>query len=483
MRKAFLAAVLAAFSATSLLAQAPVAGLEKTKNAHVDWAKNAVIYEVNLRQGTPERNLKGLTKQLPRLKDLGVDILWLMPIHPISELNRKGTLGSYYSVADYKKVNPEFGTFEDFKVFVDSAHNLGMKVILDEVCNHSGCDNPWVTTNPDFYARNEKGEMFGPFDWTDTYKLDYSNPEMREAMIDALKFWVREADIDGYRADVAMEVPVDFWDRLRQELLSVKPVFMLAEASTPALTVAAFDADYNWPMKDLFNAISNTKGQNAYAKEHNANLPSKTALDIDVLLQSQANDYPADTYRMNMVTNHDLNSWEGTEFERYGKGLGAFAVLSYTLPGMPMMYTGQEVGNKRAFEFFELDTVPDYTANEFTAFYKMLNSLKHSEAALNAGITGGDMIRYSTSSPDIYAFSRTLPDSEVFVIANLSDKENPLKFTGKNFAPAIPYGGPGLQIPQVTPDLTKHTDYFAGTDAKLPKKLAPWQYMVLVRKK
>lgn len=471
-----------AMTATAASAQTPVAGLQPTRNAHVDWAKNAVIYEINLRQGTPERNIKGMTKELPRLKDLGVDILWLMPIHPISELNRKGTLGSYYAVADYKKVNPEFGTFEDLKVFVDSAHSLGMKVILDEVCNHSGCDNHWVKENPDFYARNDKGEMFGPFDWTDTYKFDYSNPTMRAAMTDALKFWVREADIDGYRADVAMEVPTDFWERLRQELLTIKPVFMLAEASKPELTVAAFDADYNWPMKDMFNAIANTKGVNSYAREHKSNLPKKTATDIDVLLKSQANDYPADTYRMNMVTNHDLNSWEGTEFDRYGNALGAFAVLSYTLPGMPMMYTGQEVGNTRAFEFFEHDTVPSYTANEHTAFYKMLNALKHSQKALDAGATGGKMIRYSTTAPDVYAFSRTLPDSEVFVIANLSDKKSPLQFTGSNFAPAVADGADGADVAQGAPDLTNFTDWFAGTDAKLPKELKPWQYIVLIRK-
>lgn len=483
MRRSKLRALMMSLAATAAVAPAvQAAPPAMTRNAHVDWAKNAVIYEVNLRQGTPERNLKGMTKELPRLKDLGVDILWLMPIHPISELNRKGTLGSYYAVADYKKVNPEFGTFDDLKAFVDSAHSLGMKVIIDEVCNHSGCDNNWVKENPDFYARNDKGEMFGPFDWTDTYKFDYSNPEMRAAMVDALKFWVREADIDGYRADVAMEVPTDFWDRLRQELLTIKPVFMLAEASKPELTVAAFDADYNWPMKDLFNAIAATQGENAYAKEHKQELKNASAADIDALLLKQANEYPLDTYRMNMVTNHDLNSWEGTEFDRYGKSLGAFAVLSYTLPGMPMMYTGQEVGNRKAFEFFEHDTVPSYTANEHTAFYKMLNSLKHSQKALDAGITGGQMVRYGTTDPNIYAFSRTLPDSEVVVIANLSAKKAKLEFTGGNFEAAAPEGGSGKYVAQGVPEFKGYTDWFAGTDAKLPKDLQPWQYIVLVRK-
>lgn len=483
MKKSRLKALIMSLATTAVVSTSvQAAPPAMTRNAHVDWAKNAVIYEVNLRQGTPERNLKGMTAELPRLKELGVDILWLMPIHPISEVNRKGTLGSYYAVADYKAVNPEFGTFEDLKAFVAKAHELGMKVIIDEVCNHTGCDNAWVKTNPEFYAKNDKGEMFGPFDWTDTYKLDYSNPGLRKEMIDALKFWVREADIDGYRADVAMEVPTDFWERLRQELLAIKPVFMLAEASKPELTIAGFDADYNWPMKDLFNAISATMGENAYAKEHKQNLKKSTATDIDVLLAQQANAYPADTYRMNMVTNHDLNSWEGTEFDRYGKSLGAFAVLSYTLPGMPMMYTGQEVGYRKAFEFFEHDETPDYTANEYTAFYKMLNSLKHTQKALDAGITGGRMLRYGTTDTNIYAFTRQLPDSEVVVIANLSPKKTKLEFTGSNFAAAVPDGCTGVDVKQGVPEFNGFTDWFGGCDAKLPAELAPWQYFVLVRK-
>ena len=189
-----------------------------------------------------------------------------MPIHPISEKNRKGTLGSYYAVKDYKAVNPEFGTMEDLKEFVRTAHTHGIKVILDEVCNHTGCDNAWVTEHPEYYARNEKGEMFGPFDWTDTYKLDYSNPATRVAMIDVLKFWIREADIDGYRCDVAGEVPTDFWEEARPQLQAIKPVFMLAESSTPSLMSKAFDADYAWPMKDVFNARS---------EEHTSELQSQ----------------------------------------------------------------------------------------------------------------------------------------------------------------------------------------------------------------
>lgn len=466
MNKMILSAMMiAAASAFTPLAGAQEFGGQQTKAQHPDWVESAVIYEANLRQGTKARNLQGLSDELPRLKDLGVDIVWLMPIHPISEVNRKGTLGSYYAVQNYKQVNPEFGTIADLKDFVSRAHALGIKVILDEVCNHTGCDNIWVSEHPEYYARNEKGEMFGPFDWTDTYKLDYSNPATRAAMIDALKFWLQEADIDGYRCDVAMEVPTDFWEEARPELEKIKPVFMLAEASKPELTVAAFDADYAWPMKDVFNAIAATKGVNAYAKEKGQKLPKSDATAIDALLFSQSKSYPKGSIRMNMVTNHDLNSWEGTEFQRYGKGLGAFAVLSYTLPGMPMMYTGQEVGFNHPFEFFEIDPVtPDYNANEFTAFYKMLNSLKHNQPALKAGNNGGGMTRYMTKSKDIYAFSRGNDSDDVIVVVNLSDEPQKLEWA------------------MGAPTLDGKVDYFTGDAAKLPATLAPWQYFVFTNK-
>lgn len=426
------------------------------------WMDNAVIYEANLRQGTAERTFKGLQRQLPRLKDLGVDIVWLMPIHPISEKNRKGTLGSYYAVKDYKAVNPEFGTMEDLKELVRTAHTLGMKVIIDEVCNHTGCDNAWVTEHPEYYARNEKGEMFGPFDWTDTYKLDYSNPATRAAMTDALKFWIQEADIDGYRCDVAGEVPTDFWEEVRPQLQALKPVFMLAEASKPDLLLKAFDADYAWPMKDVFNAIAATQGVNQYAVEHKQNLPKTSAADIVKLLDKQKKEYPKGAVHMNMVTNHDLNSWEGTEFERLGPATGVFAMLSYTLPGMPMIYTGQEVGFNHPFEFFELDTIqPNYASNEITVFYEMLNALKHKNSALNAREGQNVTTFIPVGSDDIIAFTRSNDNDAVTVIANLSNADADVNF-GAN-----------------APDVTGFTNYFTGAQATLPTKLGPWEYMVL----
>lgn len=456
-----MAALLMGGAALPAAAAAPL-GHTKAASPAPEWFGNTVIYEANVRQGTPERNLRGLQRELPRLADLGVDVVWLMPIHPISEANRKGTLGSYYAVRDYKQVNPEFGTLQDLQEFVRTAHKLGMKVILDEVCNHTGCDNVWVTEHPEYYARNAQGEMYGPFDWTDTYKLDYSNPATREAMIDALEYWIREADIDGYRCDVAGEVPTDFWEEARPRLQAVKPVLMLAESAHEPLLSKAFDVDYAWPMKDVFNAIAASKGVNQYAVDHNQKLPKADARDIKSLLERQSKEYPAGAVHMQMVTNHDLNSWEGTEFERYGKGLGAFTALSYTLPGVPMIYTGQEVGFNHPFEFFEIDPVtPDYTANEFTAFYKMLNSLRHNHPALSAGNKEFPTF-YLPKSNDVIAFTRKTDGDNVTVIANLSDTEVPLEFKGK------------------TPDVAGLRNHFTGAEAELPATLAPWQFFVFV---
>lgn len=421
---------------------------------HPNWSRNAVIYEVNLRQFTPEGTVKAFQAHLPRLRDLGADILWFMPVHPISEDGRKGTLGSYYAVKDYTALNPEFGTLQDFKTMVQAAHALGMKVIIDWVPNHSGRDNAWVKQHPDWYARNERGEMFGPYDWTDVYKFDYSNPAMRQAMTDAMAFWLREADIDGFRCDVAGQVPVTFWNENRKALDKVKPeVFMLAEATEPELMLHAFDMDYNWPMKDLFSQIAATQGQYTFAdaQGHVRTFAPARAADIYRLLDEQAAQYPVDSYMMNMITNHDLNSWEGTEFQRLGNLQGAFAVLSFTLPGMPLIYTGQEVGLNRAFEFFEKDIAPAWGANPSVgAFYRTLTDLRHSRPELASGIAGAPVERLATASDDIIAFRR----GDVITVANLGSSEQPLFteapdvsgmadiFTGSTVMPAtLPAGG------------------------------------------
>lgn len=429
-----------------------------------EWSRNAVIYEVNWRQITPEGTVTALENQLPRLKDLGVDILWLMPVHPISELNRKGELGSYYAVQNYKVVNPELGSLDQFKAFVAKAHELGFKVIIDWVPNHTGCDNVWVKEHPEYYALNEEGKMFGPFDWTDTYKLDYTKPETRQAMTDAMLFWLKDVNIDGFRCDVAGEVPTDFWAEVRPKLDAAKEggIFMLAEASKPELQKDCFNMGYNWPMKDLFRDIAATAGQYTFDDK---TFPETHANAIDSLLAQQDKEYPRDSYLMNMVTNHDLNSWEGTEFKRFGNLTNAFAVLSYTLPGMPLIYTGQETGMDRAFEFFKKDTAPEFEPrNEYFTFYQKLNSLKHNQPALKAGVEGGEMVRYATESNDIYAFSRTVDEKTVLVIVNLGKDAADVKFVKE------------------APVLDNLVNYFTGEVAEIPAKLAAGEYLVFVNK-
>lgn len=466
-------AVVLAVSCSSKKTNAAVVERDSTWTNLVqpEWSRNAVIYEVNWRQFSHEGNIQGVMKQLARLKELGVDILWLMPVNPISEVDRKGELGSYYAVKDYKALNPELGNLDDFKDFVKLAHGLGMKVIIDWVPNHSGRDNAWVTEHPDWYARDENGEMFGPYDWTDVYKFDYSVPEMRKGMIDAMKFWITDLDIDGFRCDVAGEVPTDFWEDARVELDGLKKggVFMLAEASKPELQKNAFNMGYNWPMKDVFNAIAQTQGQNTRVPADGSeerDYGFANAHTIDSLLIEQFNEYPKDTYLMNMITNHDLNSWEGTEFERLGDLNKTFAVLSYTLPGMPLIYTGQETGMNRAFEFFQKDTPPQWEPrNEYFTFYQKLNHLKHTQKALDAGIEGSNVIRYPTASPWIFAFERTKDDSDVFVIVNVSSEPQTVEYV--------------KHVPQIDND--EWIDLFTSEIAKYPTELAPGEYHIMIR--
>ncbi|MDR1884291.1 MAG: alpha-amylase [Prevotella sp.] len=422
---------------------------EKCTVGHPDWTRNAVIYEVNVRQYTKEGTFAAFEQHLPRLKELGVDVLWFMPIHPVSEKNRKGTLGSYYAVKDYREVNPEFGTKEDFKRLVDKAHEAGFKVILDWVANHTGCDNVWTVQRPDWYVKDSTGNFKSPYDWTDTYELDYDNKDMRAEMTDALKYWVKDFNIDGYRCDMAHEVPTDFWNEVRPALDSIKPVFMLAESENHDLLEHAFDANYSWELMHLMADAS--KG-------------SKTAEDIIAYVQKLDSVMCPDGYKMNFLGNHDENSWNGTEFERYGKGVEVFAVLAYTLNGMPMMYTGQEVGMKKRLSFFEKDMVPSWTANTVTAFYKKLNELKHAHPALRAGRIGGKPRFYTSSAgKDLLIYSREAAGKEIMVMLNLSDKNITYQSNDALYR-------------------DNYTDCFSGKKTgKLPATLKAWEYRVFTR--
>lgn len=387
-----------------LLININVAGQTKTP----DWAYNATIYEVNIRQFTEEGTFKAFSEHLPRLKELGVDILWLMPIHPIGEFNRKGTLGSYYSVKDFTAVNPEFGSMDDFKKLVEQIHSLGMYVIIDWVANHTSWDNVWVEKYPDFYTRDDNGNFVPPVeDWSDVIDLNYENKDLWNEMGKALSFWVQEYDIDGYRCDVAGMVPVEFWNVVRPKLDSIKPVFMLAEWDTPEMHYNAFDMTYDWELHKIFNKI--------YSKEKN------TSDLINHILQDR-NRYPDYAFRMLFTDNHDENTWNGTVIERLGESAETFAVLTYTLPGMPLIYSGQEAGNDKRLEFFESDPI-NWKDHSFSKLYKSLNVLRKDNRLLWSGIKSGSFQIIPNNNPDVLTFIRKFNNQTLFAVFNLSDKK------------------------------------------------------------
>lgn len=374
-----------------------------------DWANTATIYEVNIRQYTPEGTFNAFQNHLPRLKELGVDILWLMPINPIGEVNRKGKLGSYYSVKNYTEINPEFGSKKDFKNLVDEAHKLGMYLIVDWVANHTAWDNPWVKAYPDFYTKDSVGNFVPPIaDWADVIDLNYDNKQLWSEMTTALKYWVKEFNIDGYRCDVAGMVPIEFWNQVRYELDNIKPVFMLAEWETPELHEKAFEMTYAWETHRMMNDIY--KG-------------SKTANDFKKLILSDQIKFQDYAFRMQFTSNHDENTWNGTEFERLGEAVEMFAVLTYVIPGMPLIYNGQEVGLNRRLEFFEKDLI-DWKESKFTHLYSQLNQLKKTnKALLNKNF--GSNIDY-ISLPDnknIFGLIRENGEDMVIAIFNMSQND------------------------------------------------------------
>jgi glycosidase len=380
---------------------------------HPEWSGNASIYEVNIRQYTGEGTFAAFAKHLPRLKKLGVKILWFMPINPIGELNRKGTLGSYYSVKDYKAVNPEFGTIDDFKELVKKIHSMGMYVIIDWVANHTAWDNVWTKTHPEFYNKNRNGEFFPPVKgWQDVIDLNYDNKPLWEAMIDAMKFWVVQCDIDGFRCDVAAMVPTEFWNKARAELDKLKPIFMLAEASEPDLHEHAFDMTYNWELKDLMNDIAAGKKNAKHLLKH---------------FNKERKKYPENSYRMNFTTNHDENSWNGTVYERLDGGAAAFAVLTATVPGMPLLYSGQEAGLNKRLSFFDKDTI-EWKQSELENLYTKLFRLKLNNKALANGSAGGKMIPLiKNRRSDVFAFIRKKNSDAVLVVLNLSSSNHEFK--------------------------------------------------------
>jgi glycosidase len=421
------------------------------KLSHPDWAKNATIYQINTRQFTAEGTFRAAEAQLPRLKALNVDILWLMPIHPIGVKNRKGTLGSPYAVKDYLGVNPEFGTLADLKHFVTAAHALGFHVILDWVANHTAWDNTLATEHPDWYQHNHQGH-FRPtpwFDWDDIINLDYRSAGLRKYMTDALKYWVREADVDGYRCDVAGFVPVDFWNNVRKELDAIKPVFMLAEWETRDLHAEAFDMTYAWSWYD--DMVNIAKGK----------------ADVGALFGYYAWDegfFPADIFRMTFVSNHDKNSWDGTEFEQFGDALPATIALSVVGNGMPLMYNGQEAGNPKRLKFFEKDPIV-WREHPNGELYRRLFALKHANTALWNAHWGALMVQVPNDA-GVFSFVRQNDRDKVFAVFNFTKDTKTVTFKDDLF--------PGA-----------YTEYLSGEkvtlDAGTKLRLGPWGYRVYVR--
>lgn len=407
--KSFFRNLFFAILSVGLLSSACTQTQDKSANIegiqHVEWSKNANIYEVNIRQYSEEGTFNAFREDLPRLEAMGVKILWLMPIHPIGEKNRKGPLGSYYSVKDYKGLNPNFGTEEDFRALVDEAHALGMKVIIDWVANHTAWDNPWIE-NPEWFELDEDGNFTPPrgTDWTDVIQLDYENQEMRAAMTEAMEYWVREFDIDGYRCDVAGMVPLDFWKTTRDSLDAIKPVFMLAEDEGPEMH-EAFDMTYAWTYAHLIREIA------AGNEDFEA---------LDSLMEVEKTKFPESAYRMYFTTNHDENSWNGTDPGMYGANFENFAVLSATIDGMPLIYNGQESVLDKQLEFFEKDEI-EWKNYDYQQFYTMLLRLNEKNEALWNGQYGGDLSVYD-SPEETFAFRREKGDDWVFVYINNGDE-------------------------------------------------------------
>jgi glycosidase len=420
---------------------------------HPEWSKNIVMYEVNLRQYTPEGTLKAFEEHLPRLKALGVDVLWFMPINPIGVLNRKEALGSYYSVKDYMDVNPEFGTLDDFKEVLNNAHNMGMYVMLDWVPNHTSWDNPLAAEHPDYYQKDSTGKFTPPLgtDWTDVIQLDWSKKGLQDYMIGALSFWVKMG-VDGFRVDHPHNTPREFWERARTELNTIKPVLMLAEIEEPYNYLEkGFDMNYAWELHHLMNSVAQGKDSaNAVAKYFN----------------KEWTKYPNNTYRLQFLTNHDENSWAGTIDSLMGDAQKMFATLIFTDQAVPLIYSGQEECLNKKLKFFVRDPI-QWDSCDLTGFYQSLIRLKKGNEALWNGDFGGPMVKINTNRDNkVFAYSREKGGNRVIVFLNLTKKSVSFK--------------PGLKGLD-----GEYTEYFTGEKTSfllsVNLTLNPWGYKVYIR--
>ncbi len=421
---------------------------------HPEWTRHAAIYQLNQRQLTPEGTFAAAEAHLPGLRDLGVEIIWLMPVHPIGRVNRKGSLGSPYAVRDHRAVNPEFGTFDDLVHFVRTAHDLGLRVILDWVANHTAWDHVLVSEHPEWYVRDWKGD-FRPtpwWDWDDIIDLDYAHDGVRQYMAEAMEFWVRECDVDGFRCDVAGFVPLNFWQQARARLDAIKPVFMLAEWETRDLHDNAFDASYAWTWNAALHEIA-TRGTDIEA--------------LRVFYAWNERSWPDDAMRMTYLSNHDVNHAAGTEYERFGDAMAAVTVLSVVGEGMPLIYTGQEVGSRKRLAFFEKDQVEAQDQDQ-AALYRPLLALKKACPALWNAPWGRPMIRVPNDQEKVVlSFLRgDRGEAGVFAVFNFSAQDVEVEFG------AGPHPG-------------EYADAFSGQPVVVTSEtrwsLPAWGYRVLVR--
>ncbi|AUP80721.1 alpha-amylase family glycosyl hydrolase [Flavivirga eckloniae] len=429
-----------------------------------DILETAIIYEANIRQYSPEGTFNAFTKDIPELKELGVKIIWLMPVFPISKTKRKATggefasliedeaerakmLGSYYAVTDYTKINPEFGTIKDFRALVNEAHKHGIYVILDWVPNHTGWDHEWLKNHPEYYTQNGKGEVIHPdeTDWTDVADLNYDNTDMRKEMIADMGYWITEQGVDGFRCDVAGSVPLDFWEEAIPQLRSKKDIFMLAEAWEPELLKAnLFDMAYAWEGHHLLNDMANEK---------------KSLMDWDKYATKVITDYERDDILMNFLTNHDENSWNGTIQERMGDASELMTVFSYIIPGMPLIYSGQEYGLNHRLKFFEKDSISKTKGRQWEVL-KKLGTLKNTHEALNGGKQSASYLIFETDNKYVLKYIRSKAGKKITFIANFSSKPQTFKMTSAG----------------------KFLDYMTREEVQFNNKnvtLDPWGYKVL----
>lgn len=422
-----------------------------------EWSYSAILYEMNIRQFTTEGTFRAASERLPFLRSIGVDAIWLMPIYPIGEEDRKGSLGSYYSIRDYKGVNPEFGSEADLRDFITKAHALGIKILFDWVANHTARDARWISERPvDWYERDSEGRAKVPWDWSDTAKLNYANREVWRGQIDAMRYWVEQFGIDGFRCDMAMLVPIEFWQEASAELHSIKSdIFMLAEAEEDNLFEGAFNMSYQWNIHHIMCDIA--KG-------------ARRVWDMRNAMHAERQRYPREAMRLSFTSNHDENSWSGSEQSRFGRALEVMTAMTFLMPStMPLIYTGQEVGYDHSFAFFDRDPIPEevYKEGYATELYRRLADLKHSQRALDSGERGGDVIEIENNAKDcMMTFVREVDGSRVVAIVNLSPYT-----IHADFRTGI-YAG-------------KYRDAISGErvilDEHVERDIAPWHYQILVK--